>query len=98
MQNSCAGGVPAPVFPSGGRLPGGVRADRAKPLRKSYAAHFAAGCSKALSCVEVCPMGIRKSYAAHFAAGCSKALSCVEVCPMGIDTLASMARMNRLEK
>lgn len=40
---------------------------------------------------------LRDSYAAHFAAGCSKALSCVEVCPMGIDTLASMARMNRLK-
>lgn len=38
---------------------------------------------------------LKKEYAKHFAAGCSKSLSCVEVCPMGIDTLASMARMNR---
>ena len=41
---------------------------------------------------------IREEYAKHFAAGCSKSLSCVEVCPAGIDTLASMARMNRLRK
>lgn len=39
---------------------------------------------------------LKKEYAKHFAAGCSKSLSCVEVCPMGIDTLSSMAKMNRL--
>ncbi|HJC23584.1 MAG TPA: 4Fe-4S dicluster domain-containing protein [Candidatus Eisenbergiella merdavium] len=38
---------------------------------------------------------LRKEYARHFAGGCSKVLSCVEVCPMGIDTLASMAKLNR---
>lgn len=41
---------------------------------------------------------LRKAYDKHFAAGCSKALSCVSVCPMEIDTLASMARMNRFGK
>ncbi len=41
---------------------------------------------------------LREAYDKHFATGCSKALSCVGVCPMGIDTLASMARMNRFGK
>ena len=41
---------------------------------------------------------LKKEYAKHFASGCSKSLSCVNVCPMGIDTLASMAKMNRLGK
>ena len=38
---------------------------------------------------------IKAAYAEHFARGCSKALSCVKVCPMEIDTLSSIARMNR---
>ena len=38
---------------------------------------------------------IKKEYQRHFSAGCSKALSCVKICPMKIDTLASMAKMNR---
>lgn len=38
---------------------------------------------------------LKKEYAKHFQSGCSKSLSCVEVCPMGIDTLSSMAKMNR---
>lgn len=33
-------------------------ADRKETLKKSYDKHFAAGCSKALSCVKVCPMEI----------------------------------------
>lgn len=32
--------------------------DRKKELKKKYGANFAAGCSKALSCDKVCPMGI----------------------------------------
>jgi len=40
---------------------------------------------------------IKQAYAEHFAAGCSKAMSCVTVCPMGIDTLASMAKLNRFK-
>lgn len=36
-----------------------------------------------------------ESYAEHFAKGCSKALACVKVCPMEIDTLTSIARLNR---
>lgn len=38
---------------------------------------------------------LKKAYTAHFANGCSKALSCVKICPMNIDTLSSIARMNR---
>ena len=33
-------------------------ADGGAQVRKAYAEHFAAGCSKALSCMDVCPMGI----------------------------------------
>lgn len=32
--------------------------DRKKELKKEYAKHFLAGCSKALSCESICPMGI----------------------------------------
>ena len=38
---------------------------------------------------------LKKAYQEHFAEGCSKALACVKVCPMEIDTLSSIARMNR---
>ena len=38
---------------------------------------------------------IRKVYAKHFGSGCSKSLSCMEVCPMKIQTIASMAKLNR---
>ena len=41
---------------------------------------------------------IRKTYADHFASGCSKSLSCMDVCPMKIQTIASMAKMNRMRK
>ena len=41
-------------------------------------------------------LDLRAEYADHFASGCSKALSCTDVCPAGIDTLSSMAAMNRL--
>lgn len=33
-------------------------ADRSPPIVKEYKAHFGAGCSKALSCQSVCPVGI----------------------------------------
>lgn len=33
-------------------------ADRKKEIKKEYGNHFAAGCSKALSCVKVCPQKI----------------------------------------
>ena len=39
---------------------------------------------------------IRKTYAEHFENGCSKSLSCMDVCPMKIQTIASMAKMNRM--
>lgn len=39
---------------------------------------------------------IRKNYAEHFENGCSKSLSCMDVCPMKIQTIASIARMNRM--
>ncbi len=32
--------------------------EKKKEVKKEYAAHFAAGCSKALSCMDVCPMNI----------------------------------------
>lgn len=38
---------------------------------------------------------IREIYAEHFAGGCSRSLSCMEVCPAGIETIASMAKLNR---
>ena len=38
---------------------------------------------------------LKKAYDRNFGAGCSKALSCVSICPMKLDTLSSMARMNR---
>ena len=38
---------------------------------------------------------LKEVYAEHFAKGCSKALACMKVCPMEIDTLTSIARLNR---
>ena len=38
---------------------------------------------------------IKQQYAAHFAGGCSKSLACMDVCPMKIETIASMAKLNR---
>ena len=38
---------------------------------------------------------VKKQYAEHFGSGCSKALSCMDVCPMKIQTIASIAKMNR---
>lgn len=38
---------------------------------------------------------IKKQYSEHFASGCSKSLSCMDVCPMKIQTIASIAKMNR---
>ena len=38
---------------------------------------------------------MHKSYAEHFGNTCSKSLSCMDVCPVKIQTIASMAKMNR---
>ena len=38
---------------------------------------------------------IRKTYSQYFGSTCSKALSCMSVCPMNIETIASIAKMNR---
>ena len=38
---------------------------------------------------------IRKTYQQHFGNGCSKSLTCMDVCPANIQTIASMARLNR---
>ncbi len=38
---------------------------------------------------------IKKTYAEHVGSGCSKSLSCMDVCPMKIDTIASIAALNR---
>lgn len=38
---------------------------------------------------------IRAAYKAHFGGDCSKSLSCMTVCPIKIQTIASMARLNK---
>ena len=38
---------------------------------------------------------IKKSYGKHVGSGCSKSLSCMDVCPMNIETIASLAELNR---
>lgn len=38
---------------------------------------------------------IRKLYHRHFGRSCSKSLSCMDICPMRIETIASIAKMNR---
>lgn len=38
---------------------------------------------------------IRKAYRKHFENGCSTSLACMEICPMKMETLSSIARMNR---
>ena len=38
---------------------------------------------------------IRKAYAEHFGNGCSKSFSCMDVCPVRIQTIASIAKMNK---
>lgn len=39
---------------------------------------------------------MRKAYKDHFGIGCSKSLSCMDVCPMKIETITSMAKMNKV--
>lgn len=41
---------------------------------------------------------VRRAYKEHFESGCSKSLSCAKVCPMQIETIASIAKMNRRKK
>ena len=38
---------------------------------------------------------IKDTYSEHVGSGCSKALSCMGVCPMNIETITSMAKLNR---
>ena len=38
---------------------------------------------------------IKRIYDERFGRSCSRSLSCMEVCPMGIQTIASIAKMNR---
>ncbi len=38
---------------------------------------------------------IKKVYNEHFGKSCSKSLSCMDICPMKIQTLASIAKINR---
>ena len=40
---------------------------------------------------------IKKAYNEHFGKSCSKSFSCMDICPMKIQTIASMAKMNRLK-
>lgn len=39
----------------------------------------------------------KKTYDENFASGCSKALTCMKVCPQKIQTIASIARMNKMK-
>lgn len=38
---------------------------------------------------------IKEMYRTHFGKSCSKSLSCMDICPMHIETIASIAKMNR---
>ena len=39
---------------------------------------------------------IKKAYNEHFGKDCSKSLSCMDICPMKIQTIASIAKMNKI--
>lgn len=39
--------------------------------------------------------GIKRMYSEHFGKDCSKSLSCMDICPVKIQTIASVAKMNR---
>lgn len=41
---------------------------------------------------------IGRSYGEHFGNNCSKSLSCMDVCPVKIQTITSIAKMNRRKK
>ncbi len=60
-----------------------------------FGAVFANDCYLAAARNQAKAKEIREVYAAHFGRDCSKSLSCMDVCPAGIDTMATMARLNR---
>lgn len=60
-----------------------------------YGATFANDCYLVASRNRTKSGEIAASYSAHFGKDCSKALSCMEVCPMRIQTIASIAKLNR---
>ena len=60
-----------------------------------YGALFANDCYLVASRNTAKGKEIRQMYHEHFAKSCSKSLSCMDVCPMQIQTIASIAKMNR---
>ena len=60
-----------------------------------YGAVFANDCYLAASRNRSKAGDVKKEYAKHFGNGCSKSLSCMDVCPMKIQTIASIAKLNR---
>ncbi len=63
--------------------------------RTFYGAVFANDCYLAASRNRENESGMLKVYGEHFAKSCSKSLACMDVCPMKIETLASIAKLNR---
>ena len=61
-----------------------------------YGAAFANDCYLVTSRNQSKAKEMGKIYADHFGKTCSKSLSCVDICPMKIPTLASIAKMNRM--
>ena len=62
-----------------------------------FGAAFANDCYLAASRNRSKAKMIGEIYADHFGKACSKSLSCMDVCPMKIPTLASMAKLNRVQ-
>ncbi len=60
-----------------------------------YGALFANDCFLVSSRNDSKKKDIKKMYNEHFGKGCSKSLSCMDVCPVNIQTLASIAKLNR---
>ena len=66
--------------------------------RSFFGAAFANDCYLVTSRNHTKAKEIAGIYGEHFGRDCSKSLSCMDVCPMKIQTIASMAKMNRLKE
>lgn len=60
-----------------------------------YGALFANDCYLVSERNKAKRKGIKRMYNEHFGRDCSKSLSCMDICPMKIQTIASIAKMNR---
>ena len=60
-----------------------------------YGATFANDCFLISSRSKTQEKNIKEEFLKHFESSCSKSLSCADVCPIKIQTLASIAKMNR---